>query len=182
MSNARCLWVDWHIGCTMKGEECPPLSWLHPGDFKWLDTVAVMDPSNDDLFNEIEAAGRTGKEETRLLRRGSSKVYSDLKVLMTHFENLVHEQNAWPTAITVDTVQEMWRVAIEPWMNEQHRNWFRYNWNSSLRSIRKKKRMPTWVEIEAVKKQRLDGMDMAMVEADHGVDLNEEDARVEEDQ
>ena len=42
--------------------------------------------------------------------------------------------------------------------------------------------MPTWVEIEAVKKQRLDGMDMAMVEADHGVDLNEEDARVEEDQ
>ena len=81
-----------------------------------------------------------------------------------------------------EKLAKMWRVAIEPWMNEQHRNWFRYNWNSSLRSIRKKKRMPTWVEIEAVKKQRLDGMDMAMVEADHGVDLNEEDARVEEDQ
>ena len=37
--------------------------------------------------------------------------------------------------------------------------------------------MPPWVEIEAAKKQRLDGVDMAVVEAD-GVDL---DARVEED-
>ena len=129
----------------------------------------------------VKASGRTGKEETRLLRRGSSKVYSDLKVLMVHFENLVHEQNAWPTAITVDTVQEMWRVAIEPWMNGEHKNWFRYSWNSSLRAIRRRKRMPTWVEIEAVKKQRVDGMDMPMVEADHGMDF-EEPAGVEADQ
>ena len=177
-SNARAAWIDWHIGCTLKGEEVPPLSWMLPGDFKWLDEVAVMDPSNDDLFNEIEAAGRTGKEETRLLRRTSSKVYSDLKVLMIHFENLVHEHNAWPTEITMDTVQEMWRVAIEPWMNEQHPTWMRYSWNSSLRSIRRKKRMPTWVEIEAVKKQRVDGVDLPLVEANHGVDLNEVTARV----
>ena len=143
----------------------------------WLDTVAVMDPSNSDHFNEIEAAGRTGPEDQRLLRKPASKVYSDLKVLMIHFENLVHAKGAWPMEITMDTVQEMWRAAIEPWMNEQHKTWSRYSWNSSLRSMRRKKRMPPWVEIEAAKKQRLDGVDMAVVEAD-GVDL---DARVEED-
>ena len=180
-TNARCVWVSWHIGCTLKGEEVAPLSWLSPADFKWLDLVPPMEASNSEHFNEIEAAGRTGPEDQRLLRRGSSKVYSDLKVLMVHFENLVHEQNAWPTDITMESVQEMWRVAIEPWMNGEHRNWFRYSWNSSLRAIRRRKRMPTWVEIEAVKKQRMDGMDMAMVEADHGMDL-EEPAGVEADQ
>ena len=180
-SNARCAWIDWNIGCTRKGEECPPLSWLLPGDFKWLDTVAVMDPSNSDHFNEIEAAGRTGPEEQRLLRKPASKVYSDLKVLMVHFENLVHAKGAWPRDITMDTVQEMWRLAIEPWMNEEHKTWSRYSWNSSLRAMRRKKRMPSWVEIEAAKKQRLDGMDMPMVE-DDGMDLNEETAGVEADQ
>ena len=180
-SNARAAWIDWNIGCTLKGEEVPPLSWMHAGDFKWLDTVAVMDPSNDDLFNEIEAAGRTGKEETRLLRRGSSKVYSDLKVLMCHFENLVHANGPWPTEITMELVQQQWAAAIQPWMDLEHKSWSRYAWNSSLRAIRRKKRMPSWVEIETVKKQRMDGMDMAMVEADHGMDL-EEPARVEDDQ
>ena len=181
MSNARCLWVDWHIGSTMKGEECPPLSWLQSGDFKWLDEVAIMDPSNDELFNDIEAAGRTGKEETRLLRRASSKVYSDLKVLMGHFENLVHGRRRWTSVITMEIVQQQWAEAIQPWMDQHHKAWSRYNWNSSLRSIRRKKRMPTWVEIQEAKRGRLDGMEMAGVE-DDGMDLNEETAGVETDQ
>ena len=180
-SNARAAWIDWNIGCTMKGEECPPLSWLLPGDFKWLDEVALMAPENDDLFNEIEAAGRTGKEETRLLRRGSSKVYSDLKVLMVHFENLVHARRQWPTEITMEFVQQQWAEAIQPWMDQEHKTWSRYSWNSSLRAIRRKKRMPTWVEIQEAKRVRLDGMDMTVVE-DHGVDLNGETPGVEADQ
>ena len=180
-SNARAAWIDWNIGCTMKGEECPPLSWLLPGDFKWLDEVALMAPENDDLFNEIEAAGRTGKEETRLLRRGSSKVYSDLKVLMVHFENLVHARRQWPTEITMELVQQQWAEAIQPWMDQEHKTWSRYSWNSSLRAIRRKKRMPTWVEIQEAKRVRLDGMDMTVVE-DHGVDLNGETPGVEADQ
>ena len=100
---------------------------------------------------------------------------------MYHFENLVHAKNAWPTEITMDSVQEMWRVAIEPWMNEEHSTWFRYSWNSSLRAIRRKKRMPSWVEIQETKRVRLDGMDMPVVEVDHGMDL-EEPAGVEADQ
>jgi hypothetical protein len=119
------LWRQWWIGDTVQG--IPPLRKLEVTDVNHLDDIPLA---------EDEMHGRTGAYKDR--RRSSTKVLSDMFILMEYIMGKVTERGVQVAVITAESVDRMF-LAIADVFTEAERD-AQKRWLSVLLNVRARER------------------------------------------